>query len=97
MSLASTALDFANVVNLVAVLFPMRAIIKDRKVLRGFSVSGTFLTFVAILSFEMAYASMGVYTSFAIGLVSLAFWLLAFVFTFKKYVHEHKHPNSTTP
>jgi hypothetical protein len=88
MSLASTALDFANVVNFVAVLFLMRSIIRDRNVLRGFSVSGTFLTFIAILSFEIAYALMGILTSFALGLVSLAFWLLAFVFTFRKFISE---------
>ena len=88
MSLVSTALDFANVVNFVAVLFLMRAVIKDRKVLRGFSVSGSFLTFVAILSFEVAYFAMGIWASFTLGLVSFVFWFLVFVFTFRKFLSE---------
>ena len=47
MDSVSIVLDFANIVNLIAVLLLMRAIIKDRKVLKGFSVSGSFLTFIA--------------------------------------------------
>ncbi len=96
MDFATTALDFANFVNFIAVLFLLRAIIKDRKVLRGFSVSGSFLTFVAILSFEVAYFYMGNLISFGLGLVSLVFWLLAFVFTFRKFVFDRKHPPQKT-
>ncbi len=92
MSFAGLALDFANVVNFVAVLFLMRAVIKDRKVLRGFSVSGSFLTFIAISSFEVAYFSLGIFVSFALGLVSLVFWLLAFTFSLRKYLAERKCP-----
>jgi len=93
---ATTALDFANLINFIAVLFLTRAIVKDRKVLRGFSVSGSFLTFVAILSFEIAYFYMDNFISFGLGLVSLAFWFLAFVFTFRKFVVDRKHPPQKT-
>lgn len=48
-------MNFANVVNLIAVLLLMRAIIKDRNKLKGYSVSGTFLTFIAILGFEIGF------------------------------------------
>jgi uncharacterized membrane protein len=96
MDFATTALDFANLVNFIAVLFLTRAIIKDRKVLRGFSVSGSFLTFVAILSFEVAYFYMGNLISFGLGLVSLVFWLLAFVFTFRKFAYDRRHPPQKT-
>ena len=37
-------MNLANVVNFIAVLLLMRAVIKDRNKLKGFSVSGTFLT-----------------------------------------------------
>ncbi len=86
---ASIVLDFANIVNLIAVLLLMRAIIKDRKVLKGFSVSGSFLTFVAILGFEIAYVLLENPVSVALGLVNLVFWLLAFIFTFRKWIREH--------
>ena len=90
MDFVLVALDFANFVNLIAVLFLMRAIVKDRKVLRGYSVTGSFLTFVAILSFEVAYFLMGNPLSFTFGLVSLAFWLMAFIFTFRKMIYGRK-------
>ena len=90
---ASLALDFANIINFIAVLFLTRAIVKDRKVLKGFSVSGTFLTFIAILSFEAAYLSLGILLSFALGLVSLFFWLLAFIFSLRRFINERNQPN----
>ncbi len=100
MDLVSVALDFANIVNFVAVIFLMRAIVKDRKVLKGLSVSGTLLTFVAIVSFEVAYFAMGNFVSFGLGLVSVVFWFLAFVFTFRKWVqnreaHQERYGNTT--
>ena len=76
MSAVDVAMNFANVVNLVAVLLLMRAIIKDRNVLKGFSVSGTFLTFVAILGFEVGFYFMGNVFSMGLGIVSLIFWFL---------------------
>ena len=84
MDSVSIVLDFANVVNLLAVILLMRAIIVDRKVLKGFSVSGSFLTFVAILSFEVAYFLLGNFISVALGVVSLVFWFMAFIFTLRK-------------
>ena len=80
--------DFANIVNLIAVLLLMRAIIKDRKVLRGFSISGTFLTFVAILGFEIVFALLNNFLSVALGLVNLVFWLMAFIFTLRRWLSE---------
>lgn len=88
--------DFANIVNLIAVLLLMRAIIKDRKVLRGFSVSGTFLTFIAILGFEIVFYLLNNFVSVALGFVNLIFWLLAFIFTFRKWIYERKVSDSTT-
>ena len=89
MDSASIVLDFANIVNLIAVLLLTRAIIKDRKVLKGFSISGSFLTFIAILGFEIAYVLLGNPISVGLGLVSLVFWFLAFIFTFRKWIYEH--------
>ena len=90
MSTADMAMNFANIVNLLAVLLLMRAIIKDRNVLKGFSVSGTFLTFIAIFGFEIGFYLMGNYISFGLGIVSLTFWLLAFIFSFRNLMGDGK-------
>ena len=58
MNTADMAMNFANVINLITVSLLMRAIIKDRNVLKGYSVSGAFLTFIAIFGFEMGFYLM---------------------------------------
>ncbi len=95
MDYASVALDFANVVNLIAVLLLMRAIIKDRKVLRGISVSGSFLTFVAILGFEVAYVILNNIVAVTLGLVSLTFWFTAFVLSLRLTIHDRMKSQSS--
>jgi hypothetical protein len=87
---ADMTMNLANVVNLIAVLFLMRAIIKNRNILKGYSVSGTFLTFVAILGFEVGFYLMGNSISFALGLVNLFFWFMAFVFSLRNILRERR-------
>jgi hypothetical protein len=89
MDAVNTVLDFANIVNVIAVLLLMRAIIKERKVLKGFSISGSFLTFVAILGFEIAYILLGNLISVGLGLVTLVFWFLVFIFNLRRWIYEH--------
>lgn len=83
-------MNFANAVNLLAVLLLMRAIIKNRNILKGYSVSGTFLTFVAIFGFEIGFYLMGNYISFGLGIINLTFWLMAFVFSFRNLLRQRK-------
>lgn len=88
MNAVDAAMNFGNAVNLVAVLLLMRAVLKDRNVLKGFSVSGTFLTFVAIIGFQVGFVFMENYVSFVLGLVTLVFWFLVFVFSFRRSMRE---------
>ena len=90
MNAVDMAMNFANVINLVAVLLLMRAIIKNRNILKGYSVSGTFLTFIAILGFEIGFYLMGNYISFGLGIINLAFWFMAFVFTLRNLMRERR-------
>lgn len=90
MNPADMAMNFANTINLIAVILLMRTIIKDRNVLKGFSISGTFLTFIAILGFEIGFYLMGNYISFGLGIISLCFWFMAFIFSLRKSKHEKK-------
>ncbi len=90
MNAVDAAMNFGNAVNLVAVLLLMRAVLKDRNFLKGFSVSGTFLTFVAIIGFEVGFLFMENYVSFVLGLVTLVFWFLVFVFSLRTLLRERK-------
>jgi len=66
MDAASLAMDFANIVNLIGVLLLMRCIIIDRNVLKGYSLSGTFVTFVACVGLEAGFFLLGNFISFAL-------------------------------
>ncbi|MCW4035121.1 MAG: hypothetical protein NWF03_07130 [Candidatus Bathyarchaeota archaeon] len=90
MNAADMAMNFANVVNLIAVLLLMRAVIKNRNILKGYSVTGTFLTFAAILGFEIGFYLMENYISLVLGLVNLVFWFMAFVFSLRNKLRERK-------
>jgi hypothetical protein len=82
--IANLALDLASIVNFVALLLMLRAVIKNRKVLRGYSIVGSFLTFVSILGFEIAYYLLGNVVGFALGWATVAFWFIAFVYSFRQ-------------
>lgn len=86
------AMNLANFINLIAVLLLMRAVIKNRDVLKGYSVSGSFLTFIAILGFEIGFYLMRNFISLLLGLVNLSFWFMAFVFSFRNFIRERKKP-----
>jgi hypothetical protein len=83
-SLANLALDIASVINFIALLLMLRAVIKSRKVLRGYSIIGSFLTFISIVGFEIAYYLLGNVVGFALGWATVAFWFIAFIYSLRQ-------------
>lgn len=83
-SLANLALDIASVINFIALLLMLRAVIKNRRVLRGYSIIGSFLTFVSIVGFEIAYYLLGNVVGFALGWATVAFWFIAFIYSLRQ-------------
>ena len=88
MNTVDLALNFASTVNLVALILLLRSIIKDRNVLKGLSVSGSFLTSVAIFGFQIGFYLMENYISFGMGIINFAFWLTVFVFSLRNSLRE---------
>ena len=83
-AVANLVLDIASVVNFVALLLMLRAVIKNRNVLRGYSIIGSFLTFVSIVGFEIAYYLLGNVIGFALGWATVAFWFTAFIYSLRQ-------------
>jgi len=81
---ANLALDVASIINFVALLLMLRAVLKSRNTLRGYSVLGSFLTFISIVGFEVAYFLIGNVVGFALGWATVAFWFIAFLYTLKQ-------------
>lgn len=84
MNVANFALSVAAVINFTALLLMLRAVLKNRNALRGYSITGSFLTFVSLIGFEVAYYLLGNIVGFIIGWVSVAFWFIAFVYTLRQ-------------
>ncbi len=82
--LANLFLDLASIINFVALLLMLRAVVKNRKVLRGYSIAGSFLTFVSIVGFEVAYYLLGNVVGFALGWATVAFWFIAFIYSLRQ-------------
>ncbi len=83
-AVANIVLSVASVVNFTALLLMLRAVIKNRKVLRGYSILGSFLTFVSIVGFEIAYYLIGNVVGFALGWATVAFWFIAFLYSLRQ-------------
>ena len=83
-AVANLFLDIASIINFAALLLMLRAVIKNRKVLRGYSILGSFLTFVSIVGFEIAYYLLGNIIGFAFGWGTVAFWFIAFLYSLKQ-------------
>ena len=81
---ANLALDLASVINFVALLLMLRAVIKSRNALRGYSIIGSFLTFVSIVGFEITYYLIGNIVGFALGWATVAFWFIAFAYSLRQ-------------
>ena len=83
-ALANLVLDLASIINFVALLLMLRAVIKNRKVLRGYSIAGSLLTFISIVVFEIAYYLIGNIIGFVLGWVTVAFWFTAFLYSLRQ-------------
>jgi hypothetical protein len=84
LSLANLALDLASIINFLALLLMLRAVIKSRNALSGYSIIGSFLTFVSIVGFEIAYYLLGNVVGFALGWATVVFWFIAFVYSLRQ-------------
>ena len=90
MDTANLALSFASIVNFIALLLMLRAVIKNRKVLRGYSIAGSFLTFVSIVGFEIAYYMLGNLIGFILGWATVAFWFIAFLYSLRQQIERNR-------
>jgi uncharacterized membrane protein len=83
-TIVNLVLDVASIINFVALLLMLHAVIKNRKVLRGYSIIGSFLTFISITGFEIAYYLLGNIIGFALGWATVVFWLTAFIYSLRQ-------------
>ncbi len=93
MSAVETAMSIASIINFIALLLLLQAVIKNRNGLKGYSITGSFLTFVSLCGFEVAYYLMNNLVSLILGFAAVIFWLIAFIYTFKQKLSSTKPKN----
>ena len=76
----SELLDIGNLIILFGTLFLLKEVIKDRKILKGYSTFGSFLTFVSIFIFMVYYAANSIWLSIFLSVPTLLYWMFAFGF-----------------
>jgi len=84
MTIANLALSIASIINFTALLLMLRAVLKNRNELRGYSIMGSFLTFVSLVGFQIAYYLLNNTIGFILGWVSVAFWFIAFIYSLRQ-------------
>jgi len=66
----------ANFILLLGTLLLIRAVIKNRDVLEGYSMLGAILTVIPIGIFLVCYLMMENWFAFAFGLVTFGYWCI---------------------
>jgi len=84
MTIANLALSTASIINFTALLLMLRAVLINRNELRGYSIMGSFLTFVSLVGFQIAYYLLNNTIGFVLGWVSVAFWFIAFIYSLRQ-------------
>jgi hypothetical protein len=77
-------LDAGNIVLLIGTLILIRTCLKNRNVLKGYSIIGSLITFLAISVFSCYYIQNELWLSLSLNIPNLAFWFMAFIFSLKQ-------------
>ena len=91
MDFISIIILVANIITCVGTIQLIRAVIQNRTMLNGYSLSGAFLTFIALVMFNVVWAMLGGLLNMiavGIGAITVAYWF--FVVIFKLYYRKPK-------
>jgi len=76
-------MNIGNIIVFLGTLLLIKDVLKNRNALKGYSILGSLLTFIAISLFQVGFFMMGVWT-WTIGTVTAFYWLIAFIFSFRE-------------
>ena len=76
-------MNIGNIIVFLGTLLLIKDVLKNRNTLKGYSILGSLLTFIAISLFQAGFFMMGVWT-WTIGTVTAFYWLIAFLFVFRE-------------
>ena len=77
-------LNLANVFVLIGTLFNVKDVLRNKDILKGYSIVGSLLTFISLMLFGIAFYLMNMW-SWMIEVVTCIYWLIAFLYSFKNW------------
>jgi len=84
----------ANIICLFGTLLQIYQVIKNKNMLKGYSFTGSLLTFISVFMFDVGFWMLEQYLSTAIGAVTVIYWMLVTIYTghpkTKKSVEENR-------
>ena len=83
----------ANFICAIGTLLQVMAVIKNRKILKGYDFVGSLLTFLAVVLFQIGFYLIGEYLSVALGFITVAYWFLVSVYTGVRKLNERRNEN----
>jgi hypothetical protein len=76
-------MNIGNIIAFLGTCLLIKDVLKNRNALKGYSIIGSLLTFIAVSLFQAGFFMMGVWT-WTIGMVTAFYWLVAFLFSFRE-------------
>ena len=81
-------LNLANVFVLIGTLFNVKDVLKNKNILKGYSIFGSFFTFISLVMFGIVFYFMNIWT-WMIEVFTCIYWLLAFIYSLKNWLNEN--------
>jgi len=70
----------ANIICAIGTGLQVYSVIKNKKILKGYSLSGSLLTFLAVLLFQIGFFLMDYKLSWILGIITVLYWFSVIVY-----------------
>ena len=76
-------LNIGNLVCMIGTILMIKDVIKNRNILKGYSIVGSFLTFIACSLFFVSFLRLNLIISYVSSFVTVSFWFFVFIYSLK--------------
>jgi hypothetical protein len=83
MTIMEISFLIGNIIMLVGTLLLIRTVIKNKQLLHGYDILGSFLTFIALICFNVGYIASNQYASLCFAFITVLYWLFVVIFKIK--------------
>lgn len=78
----------ANIICAVGTILNVIDVVKNRDMLRGYLLLGSFITFVAVTGFLIGFGQESQWLSVLFGFITMCYWLSVVIFKIRRELNE---------